>query len=111
MDAQHGPKQKRRPAGAAFRVLWCDEFDQCSPQHYLLHLLQELTLVGLLQAQIKVQGSLFYRLYFLRLRLRQAHKRGSYAKFPYQDRMTMLVNFLPVPAMHSWNMLLFSITL
>ena len=82
MDAQHGDQRKGRPAGLTFGVVGANKFDQCSPRHHLVHLVQEDLLAGFLRAEIEVQGGLFRGLYFLRQGLRQALNWGSYAEVP-----------------------------
>ena len=82
VNAQHRLQGKWWPAGTALGVIRRDKRYQRSPGNDALHLLQELTLAGSLQAQIKVQGWLLHALYFLRLACHQAHKRASYAEFP-----------------------------
>lgn len=82
MDAQHGQQRKKWSACANFWVVGRNEFNQSSPRHYLVHLLQEHLLVGFLDAEIEIQGGLFQATYFLRLALPLAHGAGSHAEFP-----------------------------
>lgn len=50
MDAQHGGKRIRRPAGlfAGFGTVRLDQFDQRLPRHHHLHLREKLLPIGLL---------------------------------------------------------------
>ena len=65
VDAQHSHQRKGRPASLAFGVVGGNEFDQCSPWHHLIHLIQEHLLAGYLGAEIEVQGGLFHAMYFI----------------------------------------------
>ena len=82
VDAQHRQPRKGRPASKTFGIVWCDDFDQCSLWHHLVHLLQEHLLAGFLHAEIEIQGGLLHGLCFLKQGLDQAHKLRSYAEFP-----------------------------
>ena len=72
--------EKRWPAIYAFGVVRRNARHQFSLRH-LLHLFQELTLVGLLEIQIKVQTDLFRKLYFFELGLQQPYNWRRYAEF------------------------------
>ena len=69
-------------AGLAFKVVGGNEFDQYSPSHHLVLLVEEDLLAVFLRAEIEVQGGLFQDLYFLSLDLHQAHSCRTYAEFP-----------------------------
>ena len=49
---------------------WGNEFDRCSPRHYLSRLPQKDWIAGLLGTEIKARGGLFDGLYFLKRGLR-----------------------------------------
>ena len=49
---------------------WGNEFEQCSPGHYLSRLPQKDLLAGLFGAETEGQGGLFDGLYFLKRGLR-----------------------------------------
>ena len=52
MCAQHGLKAKGLSAGAPIGVVRCDQLDQRSPWHDLIHLLQKLAFAGFLSVQV-----------------------------------------------------------
>ena len=82
VGAQHGHQRKRRPAFEAFWLAGGNEFDQRSPWHHLVHLLQEHLIAGFLDAQIAIQAGLFHAGYFLRLVLHKYTIRGVVQGFP-----------------------------
>jgi hypothetical protein len=79
VNAQQGLQGRPRPPCLAFRVIRCDEFDQCRPRNDLFQPFQEQLLARLFDVQIELQIGLFHGLYFLRQDL---HGLRSYAEFP-----------------------------
>ena len=58
MNAQHGLKAKEWSACAPFGVVRCDQLDQLSPGHDLVHLLEKLAFANFLDVQAQLKGCL-----------------------------------------------------
>jgi hypothetical protein len=75
-----GLQRQQGASDVPLRVVRGNKFDQSGPWHHLVHLIQKLTFLDFLEAQIEVQGCLFHAANFHRQGLLQTHKRGTHAE-------------------------------
>lgn len=82
VDANHGLQRKREPAVFTFWVVRGDQLDQRGPGHNAVHLVQELALAGLFNAQVQIKAALFHGICFQVWLTHCSHIDWDYAEFP-----------------------------
>ena len=83
-------REKRWSAVDALRVVWGNQFDQCSPRHDLFHLLQKLTLARLSETEVDIKSGLFHRLNIAILGLKNVLMAGEFCRVSLTSTLSSL---------------------